>query len=134
PVRLTLKGHEFQIAGAGNARSLFVDGREIELGSANVFQQSRSRIGIFREGDYVHIRVHDEGRALPVRLAEALVVAYVLDAEHQEDVLTILKVLAISVRGEPQRIASQAISRATAVSAGARDHKKALDGLLRGAA
>ena len=134
PLRLSLKGHEFQIAGAGNARSLFVDGREIELGTANVFQQNRSRIGIFREGDYAHIRVHDEGRALPVRLAEALVVAYVLGAEHQEDLLTTLKVLANSVRGEPQEIVAQAITRATAVSARAPDRKKALDGLLRGAA
>ncbi|MFO7544275.1 MAG: hypothetical protein R6W77_02145 [Trueperaceae bacterium] len=134
PVRLTLKGHEFQIAGAGNARSLFVDGREIELGSANVFQLGRNRIGIFREGDYVHIRVYDEGRALPVRLAEALVVAYVLDAERKDDLLTTLKVLANSVRGEPQEIVAQAITRATAVSARAPDRQKALDGLLRGAA
>lgn len=134
PVRLSLKGHEFQIAGVGNTRSVFVDGQEIEVNNANVFQLGRSRVGIFREGDYVHIRVHDEGRALPVRLAEALVVAYVLGAEHRDDLLTTLKVLANSVRGEPQEIVAQAITRATAVSARAPDQQKALDGLLRGSA
>lgn len=134
PVRLALKGVEFQIAGAGTSRSLFVDGHEVGLDTASIFQHGRRRVGVFREGDYLHVRVHDEGRSLSARLAEALVVAYVLGSERRDDLLTTLKVLANSVRGEPQEIVAQAITRATGVSARAPDRARALDGLLRGAA
>ena len=134
PVRLTLHGHDFAFSGIANSRSLFVDGKEVELDGSQITQLGHDRLGVFREGEYVHLRLRDEGRSLAVRLAEALVVLYVLTSPHRQDLLTIAKVIANSVRGEPQELILQALARATSLVARAPDRAQALDGLLRGAA
>ena len=134
PVRLNLYGHDFAFSGIASSRSLFIDGKEVPLEGANIVQLGHDRIGVFREGDYVHIRLHDEGRSLPVKLAEAMVVLHVLTSPHREELLTIAKVIANSVRGEPQELVLQALTRATSLVARAPDQTQALDGLLRGAA
>src|SRR5690606_13842814 len=77
PVRLSLQGHDFAFAGVGAARTLFVDGREVDLSGSTVVQLGHERLGVFREGDYVHLRLRDEGRSIAVRLVEALVVLHV---------------------------------------------------------
>jgi hypothetical protein len=134
PVRLTLHGHDFAFSGIASSRALFVDGKEIELDGSQITQLGHDRLGVFREGEYVHLRLRDEGRSLAVRLAEALVVLHVLTSPHRRDLLTIAKVIANSVRGEPQELILQALARATSLVARAPDHAQALDGLLRGAA
>src|SRR5690606_5928082 len=113
---------------------LFVDDQEVELGRANVVQLGRERLSVFREGDYVHLRLRDEGRSLAVRLAEALVVLHVLTSPKREDLLTVSKVIANTVRGEPQELVVQALNRANQISSRAPDRRQALTGLWRGAA
>jgi len=134
PVRLSLGGHDFAFSGAGGSHVLFVDDQEVELGRANVVQLGRERLSVFREGDYVHLRLRDEGRSLAVRLAEALVVLHVLTSPRREDLLTVAKVIANTVRGEPQELVVQAFNRANQISSRAPDRRQALVGLLRGAA
>ena len=134
PVRLSLKGHDLALSGVAGTRNLFVDGREVELNGAQVVHLGRSRLGVFREADYVHLRIHDEGRTLAVRLAEALVVLHVLSSPYRDDLLTVFKVIANMVRGEPQEFVVHALARANNVSARAPNRRQALDGLLRGAA
>ncbi|HET8985544.1 MAG TPA: hypothetical protein VFN03_07275 [Trueperaceae bacterium] len=134
PVRLSLHGHDFAFSGIASSRALFVDGKEIGLDGSQITQLGHDRLGVFREGEYVHLRLRDEGRSLAVRLAEALVVLHVLTSPHRQDLLTIAKVIANSVRGEPQELILQALTRATSLVARAPDQAQALDGLLRGAA
>lgn len=134
PVRLNLRGHDLALSAAGGVRNLFVDGREVELNGAQIVHLGHKRLGVFREGDYVHLRLKDEGRTLAVRLAEALVVFEVLSSPSREELLTVLKVIANMVRGEPQEIVVQALARANTVIARAPNRRQALEGLLRGAA
>ncbi len=134
PVRLSLRGHDIALSAAGGVRNLFVDGREVEMNGAQIVHLGHVRLGVFREGDYVHLRLKDEGRTLAVRLAEALVVFEVLSSPSREELLTVLKVIANMVRGEPQEIVVQALARANTVISRAPSRRQALDGLLRGAA
>lgn len=134
PVRLSLQGHDFAFAGTGSARTLFVDGKAVDLDGSTVVQLGHERLGVFREGDYVHLRMRDEGRSIAVRLAEALVVLHVLTSPFREELLTVAKVIANSVRGEPQDLIVQALARANQLSVRAPDRRQALDGLWRGAA
>lgn len=134
PVRFELAGKEIAVMGAGPSRSLFVDEREVLLQDRVVLDLERSRLSAFSEGDYVHFRFRDEGRSLAVRLAEALVVLFVLGDRSREDLLTVLKVLAGSVQGAPQDLVSRAVARASQVSARAPNRRQAVEGLLRGAA
>ncbi len=134
PVRLSLGGHDFAFSGTGAARVLFVDDREVDLSRGAVVQLGRQRLAVFREGDYVHLRLRDEGRSLALRLSEALVVLHVLTSQKREELLTVAKVIANSVRGEPQELVVQALNRALQISARAPDRRQALSGLLRGAA
>src|SRR5690606_12456204 len=115
-------------------RVLFVDDQEVSLTGASVVQLGRERLAVFREGDYVHLRLRDEGRSLALRLAEALVVLHVLTSPRREDLLTVAKVIANTVRGEPQELVVQALNRANNISARAPDRRQALTGLWRGAA
>src|SRR5690606_40349018 len=62
PVRLTLHGHDFAFSGIANTRSLFVDGTEVQLDGSSITQLGHDRLGVFREGEYVHLRLRDEGR------------------------------------------------------------------------
>jgi hypothetical protein len=134
PVRLSMGGHDFAFSGAGASRVLFVDDQEVELSGSSVVQLGRERLSVFREGDYVHLRLRDEGRSLALRLAEALVVLHVLTSPKREDLLTVSKVIANTVRGEPQELVVQALNRANQISSRAPDRRQALTGLWRGAA
>lgn len=134
PVRFALMGHEVAVMGAGQSRSLFVDEHEVALQPRQVLELGRSRLHVFHEGDYVHLRYVDEARALAVRLAEALVVLYVLGSPKRDDLLTLLKVLANTVQGEPQDLVARALTRASSVSARAPNRRQAVEGLIRGGA
>lgn len=134
PLRFSLAGHDLAIAGVGRSRTLYVDGEEIELEGSSVAQRDRVRIGAFREGDYVHVRIRNDARSLGSRLADALVVNAVLASQQKGELLSVLKVIANNVRGEPHEVVNQAVARANVVAARAPDRARALDGLLRGAA
>lgn len=134
PVRLTLNGHDLAIAGVGPERTLYLDGHELELDGTNVVKRGRTRVSTYREGDYVHVRIRDLERSLAARIADAMVAVYVLSSSQSDELMSMLKVLANNVRGEPHEVVAQAITRASAVSARAPDQVKALDGLIRGSA
>ncbi|HZW98891.1 MAG TPA: hypothetical protein VFF10_02430 [Trueperaceae bacterium] len=134
PVRLSMGGHDFAFSGAGASRVLFVDDRQVDLERTSVVQLGRDRLAVFREADYVHLRLRDEGRSLAVRLAEALVVLHVLTSPKRDDLMTVAKVIANTVRGEPQELVVQALSRANHIASRAPDRRQALVGLFRGAA
>jgi len=134
PVRFALADHEIAIMGTGPSRSLFVGDQEVALQGRMVLDLGRAKLSVFSEGDYVHFRYRDEVRSLAVRLAEALVVLFVLADRRREDLLTVLKVLASSVQGDPQDLVSRAVARANSVSARAPNRRQAVEGLLRGAA
>ncbi len=134
PVRLSMGGHDFAFSGAGASRVLFVDDRQVDLDRTSVLQLGRDRLAVFREADYVHLRLRDEGRSLAVRLAEALVVLHVLTSPKRDELMTVAKVIANSVRGEPQELVVQALNRANHIASRAPDKRQALTGLFRGAA
>ncbi len=134
PLRLTLAGHDLAISGVGNSRTLYLDGEEVELEGSNVILRDRVRIGAFREGDYVHVRIRNEARSLGSRLADALVVTEVLRSSQREELLAALKVISNNVRGEPEEVVTQAVARANVVAGRAPDRVRALEGLLLGAA
>ena len=134
PVRFTLASHEIAVMGTGPSRTLYIDEREVPLQPRMALELGRSRLSVFHEGDYVHFRYRDEARSLAVRLAEALVVFYVLSSPRREDLLTVLKVLSNTVQGEPQDLVARAAARAASVSARAPNRRQAVDGLVRGAA
>lgn len=134
PVRLSMGGHDFAFSGAGASRVLFVDDRQVDLDRTSVVQLGRDRLAVFREGEYVHLRLRDEGRSLAVRLAEALVVLHVLTSPKRDDLMTVAKVIANTVRGEPQELVVLALNRANHIASRAPDRRQALTGLFRGAA
>lgn len=134
PVRLSMGGHDFAFSGAGASRVLFVDDRQVDLDRTSVVQLGRDRLAVFREGEYVHLRLRDEGRSLAVRLAEALVVLHVLTSPKRDDLMTVAKVIANTVRGEPQELVVMALNRANHIASRAPDRRQALTGLFRGAA
>ncbi len=134
PVRFTLAQHDIAVMGSGPSQSLFVGEEEIPLQSQMFVDLERSRLHVFHEGSYVHFLYKDEARSLAVRLAEALVVLYVLGHAQRDTLLTLLKVLANTVRGEPQDLVARALARASSVSARAPNRSQAVDGLVRGAA
>lgn len=134
PVRFNLATHAIAVMGSGPSRTLFIDENEIPLQPRMVLDLERSRLSVFQEGDYVHFRYKDEARSLAVRLTEALTVLFVLGNDDRDDLLTLLKVLANTVQGEPQDLVSRALARAASVSARAPNRRQAVDGLVRGAA
>ena len=134
PVRLTLAGHDLAIGGVGNSRTLYLDGEQVELDGSQVMQRGRVRIGAFREGEYVHVRIRNDAKSLGSRLADALVVNEVLSNSQRDELLAALKVLANNVRGEADEVVGQAVARANVVAARAPEKLRALEGLLRGAA
>ncbi len=134
PVRLTLAGHDLAIAGVGGQRTLYLDGQELELEGTNVLKRNRTRVATYREADYVHVRIRDLEKSLAARLTDALVAAYVVTSQQSEELLATLKVLANNVRGEPQEVVAQAITRAAVVSSRAPDRRQALMGLIHGSA
>jgi hypothetical protein len=134
PLRLTLAGHDIAISGVGNSRTLYLDGEEVELDGSNVIVRDRVRIGAFREGEYVHVRIRNEARSLGSRLADALLVNEVLRSSQREELLAAFKVISNNVRGEPEEVITQAVARANVVAGRAPKRVQALEGLLRGAA
>ena len=134
PVRFTLGGHEVAVMGAGESRTLFVDERPHPVERRSVIQVGRGVLRVDREGDYLHLRWYDGGRALAGRLAEALVQAFVLSHERHPTLVEVLAGVAGVAGGTGQDVVSRAVTRAGHVTAPAPNRRAALEGLLMGAA
>lgn len=134
PTRFTLGEVDFGVVGSGNRRVVYVGDEEYPLSPRLALEFAGRRVTVFHEGDYLHVKVKDEGRSLAAVVAEALTVYHVLAEPRRSDLLTVLKVLTNTVRGEPQDLVVRAIERAASVSERAPNQRTAVEGLLRGAA
>jgi len=134
PVRFTLGGHEVAVMGAGESRTLFVDERPHPVERSSVIQVGRGELRADREGDYLHLRWYDGGRALAARLAEALVQAFVLSHDRHPTLVDVLAGVAGVVGGTGEDVVARAVARAGNVTAKAPNRRQALEGLLMGAA
>lgn len=134
PVRFTLGGHEVAVMGAGESRTLFVNEVPHPLVPSLVIPIERGELRVDREGEYLHLRWHDSGKALAAQLAEALVQAYVLSHEWHPTLVEVLAGVAGMVGGATEDVVPRAIARAADVTARAPSRRQALEGLVRGAA
>lgn len=120
--------------GAGESRTLFVNEVPHPMATSQVLPIGRGELRLDREGDYLHLRWHDGGRALASQLAEALVQAYVLSNERHAMLTDVLAGVAGLVGGAPENVVARAIARAGEVTAKAPSRRGAIEGLVRGAA
>jgi hypothetical protein len=134
PVRFTLGGQEIAVMGVGESRTLFVNEVAHPLGASLVVPVGRGELRLDREGDYLHLRWRDGGRALASQLAEALVQAYVLGHERHAVLTDVLAGVAGLVGGDPETVVARAVARAGEVTVKAPSRRAALEGLVRGAA
>lgn len=134
PVRFSLAGTEIGVMGSGLTRSLFVANKEFTLAPRMTIQVGRRKLLVFQEGNYLHLKIRDEARSLAVMVAEALAVFYVLGSPARDDLMTVLKIAANSVVGEPKELVAAALARIGTVSAKAPSRPQAIEGLVRGSA
>jgi hypothetical protein len=134
PVRFLLDDIEVAVMGSEGARMLFVDDSEYPLQPRMLIEVGSRKLVAYYEAGYLHLRITHEGRTLATAVAEALTVFFVLSSDQREEVLTVLKIVANSLQGEPQDLVALAIGRAAEVSAKAPNRRGAIEGLLRGAA
>ena len=134
PVRFRLSGQDIGIRRSGDLMSLSVSGREVPAEASFGADTGRGRLHGFREGDYVHLRFEDFGRSLAALVAEALAAYYILMSERRDDLLTVLRILANSLVGEPQELIRQALARLQGLSTNVPRRRVAIEGFLRGSA
>jgi hypothetical protein len=134
PTRFHLAGHEISISGTAADRTIYLEGQEAPLQETMFLALGRGRLVIFREEDYLHLKVEDYGRSLAVLVAEALAACYVLSSGRRDDLLTVLRILANSVVGEPQELIRLSLSKISELTARAPKLRTALEGFIRGSA
>ena len=134
PVRFLLDDIEVAVMGSEGSRMLFVDDEEYPLQPRMTIEIGDRKLLAYYEGGYLHLKIRNEGRHLATMVAEALAVFFVLSSEQREQLLALLKIVANTLQGEPQDLVSRAINRAAEVSAKAPNRRRAIEGLLRGAA
>lgn len=134
PVRFRLAGQELAVRQSEGVRSLNVGGQEVRVDREFTVETGRGRLHVFAEGDYLHLRFEDFSRSLSALVAEALAAHHVLTSDHRTEMLTVLRILANSLVGEPQELVRQALKRLAALSASAPKRRVAIEGFLRGSA
>ncbi len=134
PTRFTIQGIEVGISGTGAQRVVFVGDQSATVAPRMQMPVDDRTVTLFYESEYLHVKVHGGERSLAMLVAEALAVHFVLENEHADDLLTLLKVVANSVQGEVDELVGQAIERAASVSERAPNRRSAIEGLIRGAA
>lgn len=132
PTRLKLSGVDIALLSSGRDWALYVENDEIRLESEMKLRVDPGRLLIFREKDYIHFEVRDEGLSLAALVAEALMVHTLL--ERYGDVAKPVKMATGVDIGESQETAQQAFRRLQAIVGNAPDPGQALSGLLQGAA
>ncbi|UCH25028.1 MAG: hypothetical protein JSV66_13945 [Trueperaceae bacterium] len=134
PVRFNLGGLDIAVMGSGRALSLFVDGKDYALMPRLFIEVGWRHVLVFHEGDYLHLKVVERARSLAVLVAEALAVFFVLGSKQKDDLLTVLKVIAGTVIGEPQALIRRVVGRLGSFSEKAADRPQAIEGFVRGSA
>lgn len=134
PVRFTIGGHEVAVMGTGASRTFFVDEAPFELEPHMDLRLDRGRLIVDAEGDYLHLRYRDEGRSLAARMAEGLVVFFVLAHERSEELLAVMGSISDGRSSAPDEVVRRAIARTAEITSRAPNRREAVEGLLRGAA
>ena len=134
PLRFAIGGIELAVTGTGTHRTIFVGDQERPLTDRMTLTVDRSRVSIYHEGEYLHLRVRDGNRPLASLMAEALVVYYVLSQPESENMLATLALVSNAIRGEPPNLISAAIERIGAITASTPNRRDAIEGLIRGSA
>ncbi len=134
PVRFVLEDIEVAIMGSEGSRMLFLGDKEYPLKPRMSIEVDDRTMLVYYESGYLHLRVSHRTRSLASMVAEALTVFFVLSSDHREDLLTVLKIVANTLQGEPQDLVSRAVARAAEVSATAPSRRQAIEGLFKGAA
>ncbi len=117
PVRFVLEDIEVAIMGSEGSRMLFLADKEYPLKPRMSIEVDDRTMLVYYESGYLHLRVSHRTRSLASMVAEALTVFFVLSSDHREDLLTVLKIVANTLQGEPQDLVSRAVARAAEVSA-----------------
>ena len=134
PLRFNLGGLELALTGAAGNRTLFVGEQEQPLlPEFKVGLQGRKLLG-FLKGSYLHLQLKENERSLSQLLAEALSVLNILSSDEREALLEVLAKATNIFVADPQARILRALSRLAETSASAPQRRKALTGLLRGAA
>lgn len=134
PTRFMLGGLEIALTGTGNAHSLYVGGQDHVLQPRLSINLGRHSVVVNQEGNYVHLKIVDEGRSLATLLAEGLAVFYVLNNPEKDNLMRVLKTAANITVSEPKELVGQALDRLKEMSSRAPNRRQALEGLVRGAA
>ncbi len=134
PVRFQLGGLELAIRTREGVTSMNVSGKEVRVDREFSIETGRGRLQGFSEGEYVHLRFEDFSRSLSALVAESLAAHFVLTSDYRTEMLTVLRILANSLVGEPQELVRQALARLSALSATAPRRRVAIEGFLRGSA
>lgn len=132
--RLKVAGLDVSISAVGTGWKLYVAGEERSLEEAAAVRYDRKWLYAFREGDYLHLKVEDEGRSVGVRVAEAGVLLAVLASPEREALLAVMRVLANTALGEPHVLVPAALENLAQSTAKAADRAAAVRGFLLGAA
>ena len=134
PTRLRVGGLEVSISGNGSGQKLFLRGEEHPLADELAIACDRKWLHAFREGDYLHLKIEDEGRSVAVRVAEAAVVLQVLSSPQPDDLLAVMRTLANRSVGETAELVRGTVDALTSLTAKAPDRKAAIRGFIEGAA
>lgn len=134
PTRFHFGGQEISLSGAGADRIIHLQDQQAPLKSALTLPLSRGVLALFSEADYLHLKLEDHERSLAVRVAEALATFFVLSHEKRTEMLTLFRVLANTVSGEPQEVVRVGLQRIRELSARAPDLRAAVEGFIRGSA
>jgi hypothetical protein len=134
PTRFHLAGQEISISGSAAERTIYLEGQEAQLVDTMSLALGHGKLVIFREGDYLHLKFEDHGRSLAVLVAEALAACFVLGSARRDDLLTVLRILANTVVGEPQELIRLALGHISGLSGRAPNPRTALEGFIRGSA
>lgn len=134
PARFTIGGQEVALMGSGATRALYADGATHPLLPHLEISLGRGRLIADVEGEYLYLRFIDEGRSLATRSAEALVALYVLTHEHGNGLMALMSGLAGVKAATPFETIRRAIAQVGEITARAPQRRRAVEGLLHGAA
>ncbi|HEX7003433.1 MAG TPA: hypothetical protein VF168_04525 [Trueperaceae bacterium] len=134
PTRLKVGGLEVSVSGNGSGQKLYVRGEEHPLADELAISCERKWLHAFREGDYLHFKVEDEGRSIAARVAEAAIVLQVLSSPHPDDLIGVMRALANRTVGETSELVRGTVDALASLTAKAPDRAAAIKGFLQGAA
>lgn len=134
PIRFRLMGHIIGISEVDKDAVLMIGKEEHPLKDHLKLELGQHHLYAFKHKDYIHLKFEDESRSLASRLAETMVVLFVLSSSQSELLLRVIQAASGVSMGGAQALVESAISRLRELSSKAPSRRKALEGLLMGSA